>query len=518
MASFVEAVLQDVLRRILNERIDISISFPGRDFRQSLESLDDTRQAGMLSPAGLEPVIGPAGRRAGPIDGPSSLLVILLGYSMKLKTILLVSVCLAVVLFSARLLLRKHPPRPNVVVVVIDTLRADRLPFYGYPKETAPFLSKLAARGVVFDKAYAASSWTAPATASIFTGLYPFQHGVVMGLLAQMRLIRRYPHIKINRIPEEVTTLPEVFRRGGYRTFGVADNGNISYHQGFDQGFDRLETFVHKGAQFINQQVLDLEKEIRAGGPYFLYLHYNDVHLPYKIPLEESEKTGDKTTDMKAMYDKEVALVDSCLEELYTRFGWSRNTLFVVTADHGEEQREKGFYGHGKSLYNTVIHVPLLFYWPERELFTEKRPTVNASTMDIMPTFASLLGFRRVKGLAGKDLTPVLKGKTGEAGERYIYSHLHHKPGTPKETVQEACLKGDYKYIFESPATHSLFDLKGDPGEDRNLYAQEQETADKLATNMFAFEKSCPRFNADYVDIQLDKKSIEQLRALGYVH
>ncbi len=436
---------------------------------------------------------------------------------MKLKKILILSVCVVAALFSGWLLLHKRPPRPDVVLVVIDTLRADRLPFYGYPKETAPFLTRLAARGVVFDKAYAASSWTAPATASIFTGLYPFQHGVVMGLLAQMRLIRRYPHIEINRIPEEVTTLPEVFRRGGYKTFGFSDNGNISYHQGFEQGFDRLETFVHKGARFINEQVLGLEKEIRSGGPYFLYLHYNDVHLPYKIPLEESEKTGDKTTDMKAMYDKEIALVDSCLEELYTRFDWSRNTLLVVTSDHGEEQREKGYYGHGKTLYNTNIHVPLLFFWPERKLFSEKRPAVNVSTMDIMPTFASLLGFRWLEGLAGEDLTPVIKGKIRGAAERYVYSHLHHKPNTPKETVQEACLFGDYKYIFESSGVHSLFNLRGDPGEDRNIYSEEQETASRLATNMFAFEKSCPRYNPDYVDIQLDKKSIEQLRALGYV-
>lgn len=436
---------------------------------------------------------------------------------MKLKTIFILSAALGIALLSALLLLRRHHPRPNVVVVVIDALRADRLPFYGYPKETAPFLSKLAARGVVFEKAYAASSWTAPATASIFTGLYPFQHGVVMGLFAQAKLIKRYPHIKINKIPEEVTTLPEVFQRNGYRTFGVSDNVNISDKQGFEQGFNRLSSFVHKGARLISQQVLDLEKEMRAGGPYFLYLHYNDVHLPYKIPLEESEKTGDQTAEMKIMYDKEIALVDSCLEELYARLGWSQNTLFIFTSDHGEEQSEKGFYGHGKTLYNTVIHVPLLFSWPGRELFTGKRPAVNVSTMDIMPTLISLLGFDRMKELAGEDLTPVLEGDKGPAGERYIYSHLHHKANTPKADVQKACIYGDFKYIFRSPRTHSLFDLGRDPGEDRNRYAEEQKTAQKLAANLFAFEKDCPRYNPGYVDIELDKKSIEQLRSLGYV-
>jgi choline-sulfatase len=455
---------------------------------------------------------------AGPIDGPQPDLVAWSGSIMKLKTIIFIVISLAVVLFSARILLRKKPPRPNVVVVVIDTLRADRLPFYGYPKETAPFLSKLAARGVVFDKAYAASSWTAPATASIFTALYPFQHGVVMGLAAQMRLIKKYPQIKINRIPEDVTTMPEVFRQGGYRTFGFSDNANISKRQGFEQGFDHHLCLTHQGAGVINQHVLDLEKEIRTGGPYFLYLHYDDPHMPYRIPLDESEKTGDRTTDLKAMYDKEISFVDSRLEELYARFDWSRNTLLIVTADHGEEQMEKGFYGHGKTLYNTVVHVPLLFFWPEEKVFAAKRSEVNVSTMDILPTLASLLDLPRVKGLAGEDLMPALKGKIGSAGKRFIYSHLQKRTGTPNESLHKACFNENYKYIFEAPDTHSLFNLKGDPGENRNLYAEEQRTAHKLAANLFAFEKACPRYNADYVEIRLDEKSIEQLRSLGYVH
>lgn len=437
---------------------------------------------------------------------------------MKIRTILVAVAAVAAAAVSANFLLRKHPPRPNVVLVVIDTLRADHLPFYGYPKGTAPFLSKLAARGAVFEKAYSASSWTAPATASIFSGLYPFQHGVVMGLAAQMRLVRKDPKIRINRIPEKVTTLPEAFRRGGYRTFGVSDNINISRQQGFEQGFDRLVSFMHKGAPFMNQQVLDLEKEIRAGGPYFLYLHYNDPHRPYKLSLEDAEKTGDQTADLKAIYDKEIALVDARLGELYDRFGWARNTLLIVTSDHGEELMEKGFYGHGKSLYNTVIHVPLLFSWPERELFAANRRTVNVSTIDIMPTLISFLGLRRMKELAGEDLTPVLQGEAEAPGGRYIYSHLQQKTSTLREKLQKACLNGDFKYTFTAPRSHSLVDLRSDPGEDRNLYAGEQKTANRLATSLFAFEKACPRFNADYVDVPLDKKSIEQLRSLGYVH
>ena len=437
---------------------------------------------------------------------------------MKKKKFFIAGALLVAVAFFLWRLFPKHPARPNVVLVVIDTLRADHLPFYGYPKETAPFLSRLAARGVVFENAYAASSWTAPATASIFTSLYPFQHGVTMGLLAQKRLIKKAPRIKINRIPEDLTTLPEALRINGYRTFGVSDNTNISDRQGFEQGFDRLLSFTHEGGRFINNQVLQLEKEILAGEKYFLYVHYNDPHRPYKIPLAEDEKSGDRTTDMIANYDKEIAHVDQCIKELYDRFGWSYNTLLIVTADHGEEMNEKGVFGHGKSLLNTVIHVPLLFSYPDEGLFAGKRLTANVSTMDILPTILSFLDFRRLKKLSGQDLKPELKGAAKSSNDRFIFSHLQVKMSGRKDKLQEACLYQDYKYIYKFPKGHSLFYLKNDPGERKNRYAHEGKIAKMLATNLFTYEKDSPRYNAAYVDIELDKKSIEQLRTLGYIH
>jgi len=195
---------------------------------------------------------------------------------LALSTIVLMAVLLMLSLSSCE----RHP-RPNVVVIVIDTLRADRLPFYGYPKDTMPFLNRLAAKSTVFAKAYAGSSWTAPATASIFTGLYPFQHGVIMGLLAQKQMIKKNPAIKINRIPENLRTLPEVFQANGYRTFGISDNANISKRQGFEQGFDKLQCFSHLGAKAINQKLLELEKEIKSSSRYFLYIHFLFSGLPF---------------------------------------------------------------------------------------------------------------------------------------------------------------------------------------------------------------------------------------------
>ena len=150
------------------------------------------------------------------------------------------------------LLLRQDRSRPNVVVIVIDTLRADHLPLYGYAHPTTPFLSELARDGIVFDRAYSTSSWTAPATASLFTSLYPFQHGVVTGMVATLRARRLDPTITLNAIPGEATTLPEIMRRAGYRTFGVADNLNICAAEGFDQGFDEFRSYNDRGAAAVN--------------------------------------------------------------------------------------------------------------------------------------------------------------------------------------------------------------------------------------------------------------------------
>jgi len=436
---------------------------------------------------------------------------------MKKKISFIAAMVIVAAGFSLWRLFPKHPARPNVVLVVIDTLRADHLPFYGYPKDTAPFLSELAAKGAVFEKAYAASSWTSPATASIFTSLYPFQHGVTMGLLVQKQLIDKDQSIKVNRIPKELTTLPEAFRINGYRTFGISDNFNISEHQGFGQGFDRLLEFSHRGGPFINEQILKMKNEILAEGKYFLYIHYNDPHRPYRISLEESEKSGRRLADMKATYDKEIALVDRCIKDLYDEFGWSQNTMLIVTADHGEEMNEKHRFGHGKSLFNTVIHVPLLFYYPEGEIFSGKRLTANVSTMDILPTLISFLDFPRVKGLSGLDLIPDVKKAAELVNDRFIYSHLHVKRDGRDDNLQKACLYREHKYIYQAPDRHWYYNLKEDPNERRNRFSDGRKTARMLAANLFTYEKDCPRYNAASIDVELDKKSLEQLRTLGYV-
>jgi len=437
---------------------------------------------------------------------------------MTRKKALISLIALAAVLTLATAFSCKKAPRPNVVVILIDTLRADRLPFYGYAKDTMPFLGTLAPRSTVFSTAYAGSSWTAPATACIFTGLYPFQHGVVMGLAAQLKIIQKDPNIRINRIPEKLQTMPEAFKANGYRTFGISDNANICLGQGFAQGFDKLLNLSHQGAPAMNRKLLELEKEIKSSPRYFLYIHYNDAHRPYKLSLDEKERSGERIEDFKRTYDKELALIDDCIRQLYRRFGWERNTLIVVTADHGEEMMEKGFYGHGTSLYNTVIHVPLLFYYPGSKSVTPGKVPSAVSTLDILPTLNSLLGFDEIADLSGKDLSPLLRDPGATVAPRQIYSHLQLKRAGQADNVHKAAISKDYKYIYQSEGVSSLFfNLKSDPQENNNLYFNNQALAKKLAASYFNFEKNCKRFNPDYVGIKLDSKSIEQLKTLGYI-
>ena len=139
-----------------------------------------------------------------------------------------------------------EPRLPNVLFVVTDTLRADHLSWNGYERETTPFLTTLAERGVVFERTFSSSTWTAPAMASVFTGVLPSQHGVLTGYAVYGATGKAVTPIELNRIPQELETLPEMMEALGYRTFGVADNANIHELSGFTHGFDRFSVlWIH---------------------------------------------------------------------------------------------------------------------------------------------------------------------------------------------------------------------------------------------------------------------------------
>lgn len=414
---------------------------------------------------------------------------------------------------------RKKPPEPNVVLIVIDTLRADHLSTYGYKKSTAPFIDSVAGQGIVFENAFSTSSWTAPATASIFTSLYPFQHGVLTGLAAGKSL-----KIEINSIPEEIETVTEVLKRNGYATFGISDNINICSAQGFTQGFDKFKRFPYPNNKKIDGLLEKWAEEIKSNKKYFLYLHFNDPHEPYhaRDPWYEPKKS--KLRDAIARYDSEIGHLDARIKTLYQTFGWDKNTLLIITSDHGEGFLEHKKIAHGNSLYSELIHVPLVIRFPGEDR-APRRISGNVSIMDILPTLRGYLELGDSTLDEGIDLTPVITGETPGPDQRYLFSHLVHRrwlgKGNIRKTIYHSTVFGNWKHIVTSRdgkiIKNELFDLEKDPLEKLNLFSGNREITNRLFARYRAFEKSCRKFQQAIKRLKLDNKQKKELKTLGYV-
>ncbi len=422
-------------------------------------------------------------------------------------------------------------PEFNVVLVVIDTLRADRLAVFNDEVETGPYLEELAASSVVFDSAHTTTSWTTPATASLFTGLYPVQHGLWTGFRASTR--SGAPH---NRIPDAAETIPEMMERIGYRTFGVADNINIDETAGFARGFGRFEKHLYKAAKVLDGVVQEWESEILDGGKYFLYLHFMDPHSPYRhrepwfregssrehlrrlIAWERGAGGGrgwSKT--MLDRYDSEIGYVDAILGGLHERLGWDRNTLVIVLSDHGEEFYDHDDRKHGASLYQEVMRIPLMVYFPGR--FASRRIADPVSIVDVLPTLRELMADKTKPLAAGRSLVPLLEGSP--ARPRPVFGMFRHE--TPDLEVlyeRQAILAQNWKFVRHTePLAEELFHLDDDPYEQRNAIRERPEAAAKLRAELDRFLAEAPRLDRSFAEgVRQTDEATEHLRALGYVN
>lgn len=404
----------------------------------------------------------------------------------------------------------------NVVIVLVDTLRADHLPWDGYQRDTAPFLNSIAKRGVIFDHAYAGCSSTAPSVASVFTSRYPAQHGVITGFLATKKLLKTDGTIALNKIPEDMTTLVEHFHQAGYRTFGVADNLNISDHMGFTQGFDRFHVERAGGAERVNSQLREWKAEIQNGGKYLVYLHYLDPHGPYEEQqpwFNDWQPSGkDKKEKVLAAYDSEIRYTDSKIQELFEDFGWGEDTLVIFLSDHGEEFWDHGKVGHGKSLYREVIRVP---FFIAHRAFKPHRIEEIVHTIDLLPTLAEILDFRQDPEWVGVSLASAMSGSS--VGERTVFSQLLRRPEHPFSEKQAAVDNGfqmiqtrnkdgrERKELYKQTDLQQKEDLAtSTPGEATRLAAK--------LTSIRPLEGS----SEQQVIVEVDNKMLEELRTLGY--
>ena len=396
---------------------------------------------------------------------------------------------------------------PNVILIVVDALRADHLTHAAYSRNTSPFLDRLAARGVVFETTISQSSWTKTSLPSLLSSLYPEAHGV-----------RRVEDV----LPDSVQLLPELLKNQGYRTFGIHGNPWMDERFGFNQGFDEF-IFKHwykdsLDARVLNKQALRWLDE-GSNRPFFLFLHYMDVHSPWKPP-EEFDVFGPEGVDQ---YDASILFVDSQIGALYedlNKRGLADNTWVVITADHGEEFLEHGNerWGHGVTLYQEVLRVPLIFHHPT-EAASGKRVEQQVRLIDVAPTILDLLRIPIPDDMDGISLAhDVVEAAAVERQDLMAFSQVGLNDAAPGKNLL-AVTTPEHKYILDLVSgDEELYDLKLDPGETRNLSTSNQAIARRFREEVLQSRRIQMAKRSTIVEgVEIDDELREQLRSLGYL-
>ena len=454
------------------------------------------------------------------------------------------------------------PERPNVLLITVDTLRADRIGPYGYALETTPHIDALAARGVRFADTTVPWPKTWPSMAAMMTGKHPQTNGI--------RLRPRRP------LPAENVTLAEALRDAGYATGAVVANVNLGRDFGFDQGFDHFveswadeakrltgkatssnapkDTKRYTNGRIVTDQGLATLDALRAGEarPFFLWLHYIDPHGPYVpppqyaqlfegahpsrlVPLEElppyqrqtDPRTGLVSNDIgfyATQYDREVRWVDDEIGRLLAGLderGLTHDTLVVLTADHGESMDENGYYlEHGNVPYQTTGAAPLIFALDGR--FDGGKVVEDpVGLIDVFSTVLAATGTPTPPGVVSVNLLPVVDGKAPAPPYVFMESGRYD----PSQLVAR---KGPWKLVhLRSPKDRewlgqpeiALYDLSRDPTEQHDVAVEHPEVLAELRAALGEWLKTTPRYAGDAkTDLEkLDPETQERLRSLGYL-
>jgi arylsulfatase A-like enzyme len=382
----------------------------------------------------------------------------------------------------------------NILLITVDALRFDHLGVYGYYRNTTPSIDELGASSAVFLNAHSHAPWTHPSLTSIHTGMHPREHGVL-----------KWRHI----LKDEHTTLAEVLKSDGYHTEAYVSLGLLKPEYGYTQGFDYYDTSVlDEGNVYHISSSLELTDTIlgrlqNLTQPFFIWVHYFDPHFRY-LNHRSFDFSGRSDIDR---YDSEIAYTDyhinRLLEGLKQR-GFFSKTIILVTADHGEEFEDHGGRQHSKTLYEEVIHIPLIIRVPGfghqviREFVVES---------DIAPTIADLVGLSFPSGVHG---TAMPFDKDGfKPWNRTVFSETHRK-GDFVSVID----RGFKLIVNNKNKTIEFYDLDKDPLERDNLSPREKERVSELLLKLKDFY-SHPDVESE--EMELSEKQIKTLRNLGYV-
>lgn len=455
--------------------------------------------------------------------------------------------------------------RPNILLLVMDATRARNLSCYGYHRPTSPNLERFAERGVVYEMAISPGGWSLPGHASIFTGLYPSRHGA---------------HEQHKYLLSEYPTMAELLRSRGYYTLAFCHNAYVGPATGLDRGFEEFNPVVQSvprsvrkitrkiergittllglrdsGARYANRQIYTALRRLRADErPFFMFVHYEEPHGPYRPPpkhncylpdgvspkmarqvnqdqwkyfVNPASMDGQDFEILTALYDAEITYLDTRVAEVLDwleESGMLDQTMVIITADHGENIGDHQMMGHQYCLYDTLLHVPLIIYYP-RGIASHSRVTHQVQTLDLLPTVLSMLGDTSSEvyhSLQGHDLLSSTRHDftIAEWARPDLSTFYKRFPGVDVSQYDRALkmIRTDqHKYIWASDDKHELYDLQADPDEARNIIAEHPDIAQDLDRRLTewctSFEATTPLDEAP----DFDEGVRERLRALGYL-
>ncbi|MGB9004086.1 MAG: sulfatase [Candidatus Aminicenantales bacterium] len=481
--------------------------------------------------------------------------------------------------------LQKKSQKPssfNILMIVLDATRPDHLGCYGYHRDTSPRIDRVASKGILFTKAFAHASRTYMSVPSLFTSTYPSTHGVIDGLSV---------------LPKDCLTLPAFFHSVGYSTALFSTNPHVSTVYGYGPGVDELyepvqnilkKTFFYKLISlFISKSAFNktlfsftsklLDKSCtffrlqqgllrtepdqvtskiiswisqHQSHPFFLYVHYEGGHAPYRSPLsyqkyfspdyqgrqvddpnlltdqERRKLTSQELEHMIALYDSKIKYHDDQLDRLFKFLemtGLDKKTIVVLTADHGEELGEHGHFLHA-SLYNDNIQVPLILYNPR--LFPSHRVIGELfGQVDLFPTLISLAGIKEKPRFSykieGMDFSPYLLNMGDRPRREYIFSEVNIEDRQYRVKIHRSIRTRDYQAIQVQVGLNIerlLFDLNADPQENKNIAVENPEVGRKLFETMESVYKLSLKKSFSTKKAYLDEATKERLRSLGYIH
>ena len=401
----------------------------------------------------------------------------------------------------------------NLIFIAVDDMRADRLSCYGYARPTTPNLDRIASESAVYRTAVSPSSWTLPVFASVFTSVYPHEHGLVNKSRISLALQKLIPAA----IPKNLVTLPEYLKEQGYRTAAFTGGAALSSEYGFGRGFDVFSPTADFGS--IAESFAKAEKWLSGTGekPFFLFVHGYDLHsrsglVPVK-PVFSAKKDRRSLLALMArreklrslsdrggppapaaelaaisdLYDDRIAGVDAEIGAFLSFLrgkGLLENSVLVIFSDHGEEFGEHGSVGHGRNLYDETVRVPLIVRVPGA---APRAVAEQVSLLDLFPTSAGLLGLELTgslkKQLRGRYVYP--GGKDAVAcrdafGETEYLLYVHR-------SALRSCRRE--KYIFdELTGEAEVYDLAADPGEKRSVYGRNGDADYELEAGLFSWK------------------------------